>query len=119
MNEAIIVKGREENFVSAECFVALEMNYCLDSTRLHGGFYRGKADQAKVKMAIYPTQEACENAGTSTGEVTLVRNDVSENPELAQHVGAIFEILKAEFATELKGEVVELTFPEIEEPVAE
>ena len=117
MNEAIIVAGRKENFVPAECFVALEMNYCLDTTRLKGEFYRGKADQAKIKMAIYPNKEACEQGGTNLNEVTLNRDDVSSNPELAEHVGAIFAILKAELATELGGVVEELNFPVIEEPV--
>lgn len=123
MREAIIVEGRKENFVSAECFVALEMNYCLDSSRLKGSFYRGKADQAKIKMAVYPNQEACEQGGTSTDTITLVRDNVSENPELAAHVQAIFGILSQDLATELSGEIVELTFPplpeEPEEPITE
>lgn len=114
--EAIIVDGRTENFCPAECFVATEMTYTLDSSQMNGSFYRGKADQAKINMVIYPTKEACEGGGINLSEVVLNRDSVSTNPELATHVAAIFSILKAELATELGGEVVELNFPESEEP---
>jgi hypothetical protein len=114
MKEAIIVEGRKENFIPAECFVALDMNYCLDSTMLKGSFYRGKADQIKVNMAIYPNKEACENGGLNINEIIMYRDNVSENPKIKPHIDAIFEILKADIAKELGGTIEELTF--VEEP---
>lgn len=113
MSEAIKVEGRKENFCPAECLVGIDMQYSLDTSKLKGSFYRGKADQAKVKMVIYPTVEACEQGGLNTNEMVINRDNVSTNPELAQHVAAIFTILKNEIATELGGEVVELNFPEV------
>ena len=56
MNEAIIVAGRKENFVPAECFVALEMNYCLDTTRLRVDSIVAKQTKLKSRWQFILTR---------------------------------------------------------------